>query len=313
MIEQKGNIFVMALDYNEDKHSKVLLSILDDHSEWFHHLVQGLFYPEGGDALANIIKPTSFAEWSVYVISDDSIQPEIIDKLNALHHDLFVLSDMLVNKSIETQAIPCKDDFDKFITIYEEFFLFIRRLEKDSILEGSGYDLLTGLRNKKFFIPDIERELQRMARKGRSFCVALARIDNFALIKEHTEKNEAEGYIKLVSSLIKLSIRSFDDAYYLGNDEFALCLKQSEVSGGISALDRLRHELENQGVILSLGDMERPLSMSCCIVEPIRDHDVKELIENLRLDLKDSNCDKTDTVLEYHELSQLERYIQNGR
>ncbi len=302
----------MALKYNKNKHYKELLPILDDHAEWFHSLVKCFFYPEEAGELCGINKPTSFAKWSVYVNRKGEVPPEIIDKLSSLHADLFALSDVLVNISRQTGERPPKKDFEKFLTVYEEFFLYIRRLEKDYIIEGSGYDAFTGLRNKNILIVDIERELQRFARQGKSFCIALIKIDNFAAIKEKASEKEVDGYIKLIAGLIKLSIRSFDDAYYLGDDEFALCLKQSDVSGGVSALERLRQELERQGVFINIDNKDIPLSMSCCIAEPVCDDNIEELIEDLRSDLKNSEFKKTDTVLEYHELSPLERYVQKG-
>ncbi len=302
----------MALEYNENKHYKALLPILDDHTEWFHQLVQCLFYPEDNSSVGLMNKPNSFAEWFVYVNREGGMPLEIIEKLAALHADLFALSDILVRTSVEKLEKPIKTDFQKFLTIYEEFFLYIRRLEKDYLLEGGGYDALVGLRNKKLLIPDLNRELQRFSRQGKSFCVALVKIDNFNIIKNNSQQVEVEGYLKLVAGLIKLSIRSFDDAYYLGNDEYALCLKQSVISGGISALERLRQELEGQDVSFRDGDKTVALSMSCCIAEPVSDDNMEELLKNLRLDLKNKEFEKTDTVLEYHELSPLERYVQDG-
>ena len=139
----------------------------------------------------------------------------------------------------------------------------------------------------------------------------MVKVDNYELIAQLPTPEEVRGYIKLVADLIKLSLRSFDDAYYMGKDEFVLCLKQADVTGGVSALERLRKELETQDVALKSASGEIvPLSVSCCIAEPLGDDNVEELIRNLRLDLQDTGYKKSDTVLEYHELSPLQRYMQ---
>ncbi len=302
----------MAINYSDNEHVEALLFVLEDHASWFHMLLQNIFYPEEAHLLKPIEKPTSFAQWLVKATTDGgAMPPEIIEKLSALHSDLFKVSDALMQISSKTKKKPDRQAFQKFITVYEEFLLYIRRIERDIVLDGIGYDAFTGLRSKKLVRIDIERELQRLARQGKNFCVAMVKIDNFDLIEKYAEQTEKDGYIKLVSSLIKLSIRSFDDAYYMGGNEFILCLKQAEVSGGVSALDRLRKELENQDVIIS--DDKPSLSMSCCIAEPVEGDNADELIRNLRFDLSLSQNKKADTVLEHHELSPLQRYVQSNK
>ena len=180
-------------------------------------------------------------------------------------------------------------------------------------MDGSGYDALTSLRSKSMLLPDIQREFDRLMRQGKKFCVAMACIDRFDVIEGSVSSVEAEGYVKLVASLIKLSIRSFDDAYYVGDGRFALCLKQAEVSGGITALERLRRELERQNISLVTQSGEKSLlSMSCCIAEPVEGDDMRELVKNLRLDLESSTQGEVDTVLRYNELSPLQRFIKDG-
>ena len=139
----------------------------------------------------------------------------------------------------------------------------------------------------------------------------LIKLDLFTDISKAAVEDEADGHIKLLSGLIKISIRSFDDAYYLDHGVFALCLKQADITGGFSALERLRKELEHQQITVVLpGGQEKSLSMSCCIAEPVIGDKVDELMANLSKDLAESDMENTDTVLKYRELSALERYVQ---
>ncbi len=304
----------MTLRYRESEQWEMLLPILEDHTEWFHALVQCFFYPEEATILQSIQRPTSFAEWMVHANNEEGgMPPEIIEKLAALHSDLFKMADTLVFALKETGMQPSYADFQKFLTIFEEFILYVRRIEKDLLVEGSGFDTFTGLRNKNVFYKDVQRELDRLERSGKAFCVALVVIDDFDKIISSSSQDEGNGYLKLVSGLIKLSIRSFDDAYFMGNNEFMLCLKQADVSGGISALERLRQELEQQNVMVHLKDgTEKPLSVSCCIAEPMSGDNVKDLVKNLKADLVKSVKKEEDAVLRYHELSPLQRFVQEG-
>ena len=212
----------------------------------------------------------------------------------------------------EQQKKPEYKQFRELITLFEEFTFQVRRLEKDFLIDGSGFDLLTGLRNKALLVPDVFREMDRLARQGKSFCLALACIDRFDGILKASPKDESDGYIKLLASLIKLSVRSFDDAYYMGDGVFALCLKQTDINGGFSAFERLRKELEYQKIVIQSENGEKkPLSMSCCIAEPVNGDDVDDLIQSLSDDLVGSEDDNVDSVLRYRELSALERYVQD--
>ena len=303
----------MPVEYSKTEHWDALLPVLEEHAQWFNDLIEYLFYQGDEHSIANVAKPTSFAQWVVYANNSDQVQGEIIEKSTTLHADLFEKSDVLVATVQNTNTKPSHNNFKDFVTVFEEFMVYIRRLEKDFMIEGSGIDTFTGLRSKKMLKSDVKRELERLARQGKNFCIAMARIDNFDFIRTHATKSEVDGYIKLVASLIKLSIRSFDDAYYLGGDEFALCLKQADVSGGIAALERLRRELERQNIVMDPGDgQQKPLSMSCCIAEPVESDDVNDLLSNLKADLENSDEEVTDTVLRYRELSPLQRYVKEG-
>ncbi len=303
----------MPVEYKKNEGWETFLPVLDEHCQWFHDVIEHLFYSHVEGVSKEIRKPTSFAQWVICANNDNNIQPEIIEKLAAVHAELLKISDQLLNTIKITGNKPSHKDYKSFVTIYEEFMVYIRRLEKDFISEGSGYDSFTGLRSPKMLKDDIKRELHRLARQGKNFCLAIGRIDNFDYIRKNAPKEEVDGYIKLVSSLIKLSIRSFDDAYYLGGDEFILCLKQADLSGGIAALERLRRELEQQKITLepSIGN-QKPLSMSCCIAEPVEGDDVDELLRNLKNDLENTDQERTDTVLRYRELSPLQRFVKEG-
>ncbi len=304
----------MPLNYDVDENWKAFLPVLDEHGEWFLSFVQHLFYFEQAAGSVELIKPSSFAKWAVGANRGGDIQVEIIEKLSHLHQDLMRSSEQLLQIVRANHAPPGWVEFQNFMLLYEEFMHQIRRLEKDFMIEGSGYDRYTGLRSKKMLVRDVERELQRLVRRGKSFCIALAKIDNFSSILNYATPGEVDGYICLVANLIKLSIRSFDDAYYMGRNEFVLCLKQTTVSGGIAALERMKRELEGQELFVNLGEGEKKrLSMSCCIVEPVDGDSIDKLVEDLRNDLKSARDVDVDTVLQYHELSPLQKYVKGER
>lgn len=302
------------LEYeNINKELDTFGPIVQEHGQWFHDLLEHLFYPKEHGPDCELDNPTSFYQWVVSASSGDTVRHEVVERLNTVHLDLLDKAASLCKQVKKTKKKPEYKKFKELVTLFEEFVFNIRRVEKDLLAEESGFDSITGLRSKSMLVRDVSREMERLARQGKSFCLALARIDHFSDIIASAKNDETVEYIALLASLIKISIRSFDDAYYMEDGVFALCLKQADISGGFSALERLRKELEYQKISVQLyDDLAKPLSMSCCIAEPVVGDDVDELMLNLNKDLAKSDMENTDTVLKYKELSALERYAQGA-
>ena len=174
----------MPLEYDVKNKYESLLPVLDEHSEWFHCVIQSGFYPDLYDFEKNCENPVSFAQWTVTAEKDQELQPELLEKLTTVHYDLMQSAKVFMLEG-KKKGNPSHKAFAAFVTLYEEFQNNIRRLEKDFMREDSGYDSFTGLRSKKMMLGDIGREMHRLARQGKKFTLALTRIDKFALISTH--------------------------------------------------------------------------------------------------------------------------------
>lgn len=300
------------LEYEENSNeNQIFHLIFQEHEQWFHDFLERLFYSSEIDSSAELRKPVSFTQWLIKANRDDDLISETVEHLSSLYNDLLNRASILIEVSKETGKNPDYKQFKDIIALFEEFIIHLLRLEEEVQAQENGIDSFTGLRNKNMLVSDVSREMGRLARQGKSFCLALARIDRFDEISQIVDKSESDGYVKLMASLVKLSIRSFDDGYYMGEGVYALCLKQADITGGFRALERLRKELENQNVSVCLPDgQNKPLSMSCCIAEPVVGDEVEDLMNYLKKDLASSDMENADTVLKYRELSALERYAQ---
>ncbi len=287
-----------------DKQKKGLTVVLDDYMQWFMQVVRNVFYQKAQEEQKNLLVPESF----VALLEDmqrSDIKSAAIEGLNKLHKEMIVQADELIGNSVKLQTHPTCEEFDAFVILFEEFIYHIRRMEIDCLLEDNGIDVLTGLRSQAVLEQDLKREMARLARQGKPFSIALVRIDNFDEMKKNYN---VDDLIKLVAEMIKKSLRSFDYAYRLEHGKFMFSLKQTNISGGIRALERLKEELQSQKK--SEGKVMR-LSLSSCVAEPVSGDDVRELIENLHKDLDSSEKQKGGSVLEYFEMSPLQRYVKD--
>ena len=302
----------MPLSYDLNTQIKDLESIIVDYTEWFLEATRRIFYPaESHDSRGRELDhPLSFNAWTSNAASIGSMDSGLITNLDSLHHDLCTLADTLMRESAHGKKSPAFKDYDTFAVLFEEFAGHIRRLEIDSLMENGGIDPLTGLRSVEAMEKDIRREMDRLARQGKTFSLALVRIDEFEKLKRLMAPGEAAECVKIVADMVKKCMRSFDDAYHV-DDMFVLSLKQTGVTGGMRALKRLKSDLDQSDAFCMVQGKPHPLSLSSCVGAPNENDDVITFIEHLKKDLGEYQTEKGGGVVEYFEMSPLQRYIRD--
>lgn len=300
----------MALTYDQDTRLRALSPVLEEHSEWQGRVVRHLFYPEAVSQpqdKSTCEIPKSFADWVQTATADDVVPMEMLVRLSNLHDDLGKTALKLVAGVAQGQK-PDIRKFDEFVSLYDEFIAHVRRLERDLSLKDSGFDLLTGLRSRQTVTRDLEREMERRSRRGKPFCLGLARIDHNDEIRGHLSGPDYEAIVRSVADIIKKCMRSFDDAYHLGHGEFLMCLKQTDLTGGTAGLGRLRKLLDEHAPYFTLNGKELRVSVSSCVAEPQPGDHFEDMMINMRKDL-DRFGGGQGTALEYVEVSPLKRFI----
>lgn len=285
------------------------MPVLGDHLAWYHELQKQILYPQ-------VYKPSalerlaSFHVWFHKAQNKEYVDRPALDSLQKTYYQLHETAEKVLGQVLSSRRAVGAQDFESVAALHLEFCSKIREYERTSILEDGGIDALTGVRNWRQMRKDLKKELDRLERSGKSFTVALTRIDQYDEIVREYSPRDAQEYLKLIASLMKQSLRTFDDAYRTQDNKFVLCLRQSDISGGVSALGRLKELLEEHQEIINLAGRRVPLTMSCCIAEPIPENDVDEMLRNLNDDL-DNMKNSTGTVLEYFEISPLQKFIEN--
>ena len=226
---------------------------------------------------------------------DGSINQGILRDLTDVYEQMVMDGRQILSGLTEGNR-PTAKEFGDFIALYNSYLVRVRRLERDSAMEGSGVDQETGLRIPKAIKGDMKRELERLERHHTSFCQVMMRIDGFA---GQLDQKEALG---LAVENIKKTMRPFDDAYYMGNGHFLLSMKQTDLIGAEAGINRLRMFLDQD------ENNTHKMTLSFCIVEPVVGDEADQMIKNMQQDLND-NLNAKDAVLKFKEISDLERFI----
>lgn len=120
-------------------------------------------------------------------------------------------------------------------------------------------DALTGLGNRRAFDRAIEREEARCARFGHLAGVMVLDLDGLKATNDTWGHEAGDEMIKRAADAIRRTLRTADQAFRIGGDEFALLLPEVGEDGLGSLCQRLGDALAAAGVSASVGAaMRRP-------------------------------------------------------
>ena len=298
----------MPLSYEVDGKLQFIAPVMDEHAEWYGRVMRAAFYPEAGSGGGDMT-PDGFNQWFKIVEADEFIDPRALQHLKIVHDDMHARAVALLGEASGGRK-PAAKTFDGFTDLYDEFIMMMRRFERDSVLEDSGMDAATGLRSRRVMRKDLEREMERRSRRGKPFSIAVVRIDRYDDIRSMQNVDDHARLLMQLADMIRKCLRSFDDAYRSAEGEFIMSLKHADITGGTSALNRLRKLLEEEKIVLRNGATTFPLTLSGCVAEPLPGDDLTMLLENMRQDLQKYG-EHAGTALQYHEISPLQRFVKD--
>lgn len=278
------------------------MPVLDEHITWYGKQLE--YYFEGRPVREPA--PRVFHEWLAKIQKSRGMGENMVRRISRAHEEMETAADKFVEAIEEGKRLPHKE-FKELTRHYEEFIQMMRRVELDQVFENSGFDDKTGLRSPKLMADDVAREMERRSRQGNPFSLAIVKINNYSADWQKYEEDH-QLMIRLVSDQIRDCLRSFDDAYYMGDEYFLLALKQTDVIGSKSAVYRL-----NNGItvnhIKAPGGTDEEISVSTVVCEPTPGDSLDDLIRNMKNDL--NGIDDKGTVVQFNDISPLQRYIHS--
>jgi len=118
--------------------------------------------------------------------------------------------------------------------------------ERNEVLKRvSIKDPLTGLLNWHYFNDRLIEEMDRSRRYGRPFCLAVIALDGFKAYIKKFGREEVDGALKGVSSLLRGAIRTNDILARYGEEEFTLLLPETGIDNSCPLTERIRKSVED--------------------------------------------------------------------
>ncbi len=147
----------------------------------------------------------------------------------------------------------------------------------------STVDEVTGLYNRKYFEEIVKRNMRLFSRvRGRGysaeFSIVLMDINHFTMFCKDHGPETGDVVLQYIADILKSSTRCADDVFRVGNDEFALILSDTALSGAKTLTARINEKLKKKPLVI---DEEKYNFTMCYGYSVYKDQlDASELIQD---------------------------------
>jgi diguanylate cyclase (GGDEF)-like protein/PAS domain S-box-containing protein len=115
-----------------------------------------------------------------------------------------------------------------------------RKKSEEELMRIANTDFLTGVPNRRNFLEELETELARSRRTGRSAVLLMADIDHFKNINDTCGHAAGDAVLKHFTQLAMGNLRRADRFGRLGGEEFAFLLPETDIASAWHFADRFR-------------------------------------------------------------------------
>jgi len=125
--------------------------------------------------------------------------------------------------------------------------------------EKARIDELTDLLNRRSLNELMTTEINRHSRYGGVFSLIILDLDNFKDFNDNYGHPAGDKLLKEIGSILKVTIRSTDQAFRYGGDEFAVLLPNTPIDAATQVADRIRRQVATKAkaghitITVSLG------------------------------------------------------------
>lgn len=141
--------------------------------------------------------------------------------------------------------LPQDGASDELSQLADRFNAMSSQLEKqqDHLYHVAYFDLLTGLNNKHFLQDQVSRLLQDES--DGAFDLILMDLDNFRLINDSLGHDKSDQLLVTIADRLKSVCQDVDIFVHLGADEFALLVRDSDISVLVALINDIQKSLSN--------------------------------------------------------------------
>ena len=298
----------MAVSYAQVISTDMIVSEIETILDWRNEVIRQCFFPGSQARPADATAPSAMLIWCKREADRNTVDRAVVERLVHAHTEMCKAARLILDHCAGGAA-PTLALYDGVENECDNFINHIRRLQQDLADSSTAVDPVTGLRTVAGMRNDIKREQDRFDRKGTSFSIANIEIDALETLQVKYDRRGMDLIYGAVAQVIARTVRSFDDAYYLGKGEYILVLKHVDFMDACSVMDRLRAEIENNPVFMQTGEKLK-VTASFGIAEAIQREKPEVGVSYAKTALTESKRAGGNRISEYREMSALAQFAR---
>lgn len=298
----------MAVSYAQVISTDMIVSEIETILDWRNEVIRQCFFPGSQPRPAEATAPSAMLIWCRREADRGTVDRAVVERL-AHAHEAMCKAARLILDHTAGGAAPTLALYDGVENECENFITHVRRLQQDLADSSTAVDPVTGLRTVAGMRNDIKREQDRFDRKGTAFSIANIEIDGLEPLQQKHDRRGMDLIYASVAQVIARTVRSFDDAYYLGKGEYILVLKHVDFMDACSVMDRLRGEIENNPIFMQSGEKLK-VTASFGIAEAIQREKPDVCVGYAKTALAESKSAGGNRISEYREMSALAQFAR---
>lgn len=299
----------MAVSYTQSLSADMVITEIESLLDWRGHVFRQCFYPASQVKPADAYAPAALLMWCRKGQESGAMDRAVVDRLQLAYDELGRAAQKMLDASVGGQP-PAVEAYAAFEVQFEGYITQIRRLYQDMSDAGMSVDTVTGLRTVSGLRAELKREQDRYDRKGTAYSIANIEIDNLAALQQSHDRRGMDAVYAAVAGVIARTVRSFDDAYYLGKGEYLLILKHIDFMDACAVMDRLRAEIAATPVQLPDGSGVR-VTCSLGVAEAMQRETPEAALDHAKAALQAALGGGGNRVQEFRETSVLEQYARD--
>ena len=302
----------MPLTKEENTKVQNLAPVYDSYLSWQKYITRFLHAPlEEKAAFAKLAAAPQELEVWINGFEADSPYRPMLEELRILKNELHQCVNTMLATGAGDEHSVSHEVVETYSTLFERFLLNLKHIEMRLIQGASSIDRETGLFDLEALKADYDKDMERLVRYEHPFCLLYGRIKNYHSGQKAVLQDREMPVIRAAAFLLRSTIRSFDEAYRIGENEFILSCKIVKKPGGMAVTRRIEKLVEGRHIVVRTeGGQEEPLSFSFCVADPVQGDALEQLLSNMREELN-AYDDKSasGTAIELREQSELEKYL----
>jgi diguanylate cyclase (GGDEF)-like protein len=134
--------------------------------------------------------------------------------------------------------------------------------------DQGGMDILTGLPTRKPFDDELDREIARCRRHGRTFVLAVIDVDGLDAINQTHGKPAGDDVMRQIARMLRAGLRAEDVAARVGGDELGVLLTEVHRDVAMPILQSIRSAIGNSEFVSKGQTFKITVSVGAAMWEP---------------------------------------------